>query len=147
MKSKLLFFITITFLVGIKWSYDYLYSANSYETKVVTFQNNNSSYDSVQEWKIYKNKMLQHVLDNKVRIINLKSAIKVENKVVIDKLEKQIECIEFKNNQLEISLNNFKLESIAQFQYYKLNLNLQLEENNQLITDIFLKHLAILTSK
>ena len=147
MKSKLLFFITITFLVGIKWSYDYLYSANSYETKVVTFQNNNSSYDSVQEWKIYKNKMLQHVLDNKVRIINLKSAIKVENKVVIDKLEKQIECIEFKNNQLEISLNNFKLESVAQFQYYKLNLNLQLEENNQLITDIFLKHLAILTSK
>ncbi len=147
MKSKLLFFIIITFLVGIKWSYDYLYSANSYETKVVTFQNNNSSYDSVQEWKIYKNKMLQHVLDNKVRIINLKSAIKVENKVVIDKLEKQIECIEFKNNQLEISLNNFKLESITQFQYYKLNLNLQLEENNQLITDIFLKHLAILTSK
>jgi len=147
MKSKLLFFIIITFLVGIKWSYDYLYSANSYETKVVTFQNNNSSYDSVQEWKIYKNKMLQHVQDNKVRIINLKSAIKVENKVVIDKLEKQIECIEFKNNQLEISLNNFKLESVTQFQYYKLNLNLQLEENNQLITDIFLKHLAILTSK
>jgi hypothetical protein len=147
MKSKLLFFITITFLVGIKWSYDYLYSANSYETKVVTFQNNNSSYDSVQEWKIYKNKMLQHVQDNKVRIINLKSAVKVENKVVIDKLEKQIECIEFKNNQLEISLNNFKLESVTQFQYYKLNLNLQLEENNQLITDIFLKHLAILTSK
>lgn len=147
MKSKLLFFIIITFLVGIKWSYDYLYSANSFETKVVTFQNNNSSYDSVQEWKIYKNKMLQHVLDNKVRIINLKSAIKVENKVVIDKLEKQIECIEFKNNQLEISLNNFKLESVTQFQYYKLNLNLQLEENNQLITDIFLKHLAILTSK
>jgi hypothetical protein len=147
MKSKLLFFIIIAFLVGIKWSYDYLYSANSFENKVVTFQNNNSSYDSVQEWKIYKNKMLQHVQDNKVRIINLKSAIKVENKVVIDKLEKQIECIEFKNNQLEISLNNFKLESVTQFQYYKLNLNLQLEENNQLITDIFLKHLAILTSK
>lgn len=147
MKSKLLFFITITFLVGIKWGYDYLYSANSYETKVVTFQNNNSSYDSVQEWKIYRNKMLQHVLDNKVRIINLKSAIKVENKVVIDKLEKQIECIEFKNNQLEISLNNFNLKSVIQFQYFKLNFNVQFEENNQLIADIFLKHQATLTRK
>ncbi len=147
MKSKLLFFIIIAFLVGTKWVYNYIYSANVAKAITLTFQNNNSSYDSVQEWKIYKNKMLQHVQDNKVRIINLKSAVKVENKVVIDKLEKQIECIEFKNNQLEISLNNFKLESVTQFQYYKLNLNLQLEENNQLITDIFLKHLAILTSK
>jgi hypothetical protein len=147
MKSKIVFFIIITFLVGIKWSYDYLYSINSVKTKSSSFQNDNSSYDSVNEWSIYKNKMLQQIRDNKIRTHNLKSAIEMEDKEVLDKLEKQIECIEFKNNQLEICLNNYTLESVNQFQFFKINFNIQFEENNQSISDIFLKHQVILTSK
>jgi hypothetical protein len=147
MKSKLLFFITITFLVGIKWSYDYLYSANSYETKVLTFQNNNSSYDSVQEWKIYKNKMLQNISNTKIWIKNLKSSIKKEDKIVLEKLEKQIECLEFKNNQLELLLNNYNIETVTKFQFFKLNFNARIKENKQLKSDLTEKHLTILKQK
>lgn len=147
MKSKILFFIIITFLVGLKWGYDYIYSGNIVEAKPINFQNNNSSFDSVNDWIVYKNKMLQSIFDNKIKVNNLKSAIVLEDVLVNDKLEKQIECIEFKNNQLEIRLNNYSLESLLKFQMFKRNFNLQMEDNNQLITDLIKKHQTILKLK
>lgn len=147
MKSKLIFFAFITSLVGIKWGYDFIYSINTVNAKTFNIQNDNSSFDSVNEWKTYKFKMLQTLSDNKIKVNNLKSAIAIEDILLKDKLEKQIECIEFKNVQLEICLNNFTLESVTQFQFFKLNFNKQLEENNQLITEIINKHQTLLKLK
>lgn len=140
MKSKILFFIVILFLVGIKWGYDFMNSANAVEVKALNFENDNSKFDSVNEWMAFKNSMLQNNDDNKVRVNNIKSAIFLEDILIRDKFEKQIECIEFKNNQLELCLNDYKLESVRQFQFFKINLNRQLEENNQLINDLVKKH-------
>ncbi len=147
MKSKLIFFAFVTSLVGIKWGYDFIYSINTVNVKTFNIQNDNSSFDSVNEWKTYKFKMLQTLSDNKIKVNNLKSAIAIEDILLKDKLEKQIECIEFKNVQLEICLNNFTLESVTQFQFFKLNFNKQLEENNQLITEIINKHQTLLKLK
>lgn len=147
MKSKLIFFAFITSLVGIKWGYDFIYSINTVNAKTFNIQNDNSSFDSVNGWKTYKFKMLQTLSDNKIKVNNLKSAIAIEDILLKDKLEKQIECIEFKNVQLEICLNNFTLESVTQFQFFKLNFNKQLEENNQLITEIINKHQTLLKLK
>lgn len=147
MKSKLIFFAFITSLVGIKWGYDFIYSINTVNAKTFNIQNDNSSFDSVNEWKTYKFKMLQTLSDNKIKVNNLKSAVAIEDILLKDKLEKQIECIEFKNVQLEICLNNFTLESVTQFQFFKLNFNKQLEENNQLITEIINKHQTLLKLK
>lgn len=127
-------------MVGIKWGYDFMNPANALEVKVLNFKNDNSKFDSVNEWMAYKNSMLQNIYDNKVKVNNIKSAIFLEDILIKDKLEKQIECIEFKNNQLEICLNDYNLGSVRQFQFFKINLNRQLDENNQLINELMLKH-------
>lgn len=147
MKSKLLFFIIITFLVGIKWFYNYIYSANVAKENKLTIQDNSSSFDSIHEWKIYRSQMLQNISNTKIWINNLKSIIKKEDKIVLEKLEKQIECLEFKNNQLELLLNNYNLETVTKFQFFKLNLNAQIKENKQLKSDLTEKHRTILKQK
>ena len=147
MKSKLLFFIIITFLVGIKWFYNYIYSVNVAKENKLTIQNNSSSFDSIHEWKIYRSQMLQNISNTKIWINNLKSIIKKEDKIVLEKLEKQIECLEFKNNQLELQLNNYNLETVTKFQFFKLNLNAQIKENKQLKSDLTEKHRTILKQK
>jgi hypothetical protein len=147
MKSKLLFFIIITILVGTKWVYNYIYSANVAKENKLTIQNNNSSFDSIHKWKIYRSKMLQNISNTKIWINNLKSIIKKEDKIVLEKLEKQIECLEFKNNQLELQLNNYNLETVTKFQFFKLNLNAQIKENKQLKSDLTEKHRTILKQK
>jgi hypothetical protein len=147
MKSKLLFFIIITFLVGIKWVYNYIYSANVAKENKLTIQNNSSSFDSIHEWKIYRSQMLQNISNTKIWINNLKSIIKKEDKIVLEKLEKQIECLEFKNNQLELLLNNYNLETVTKFQFFKLNLNAQIKENKQLKLYLTEKHRTILKQK
>jgi hypothetical protein len=147
MKSKLVFFTIITFFVGIKWSYDYIYSTNVSKAHSSSFQNNNSSFDSIHEWNIYRSKMLQNISNTKIWIKNLKSSIKKEDKIVLEKLEKQIECLEFKNNQLELLLNNYNLETVTKFQFFKLNFNAQIKENKQLKSDLTEKHRTILKQK
>jgi hypothetical protein len=147
MKSKLLFFIIITFLVGTKWVYNYIYSANVAKENKLNIQKNSSSFDSIHEWKIYRSKMLQNISNTKIWINNLKSIIKKEDKIVLEKLEKQIECLEFKNNQLELLLNNYNLETVTKFQFFKLNLNAQIKENKQLKSDLTEKHRTILKQK
>lgn len=140
MKSKILFFIIIVFLVGLKWGYEWLNSANAVEAKALNLINDNSSFDSVNEFINYKNTMLQNIYDNKVKIHNLRSALMLQDIVIKDKLEKQIEFIEFKNNQLALYLNNYKLKSITQFQFFKISFNLQFDENNQLIDELMQNH-------
>jgi hypothetical protein len=147
MKSKLLFFIIIAFLVGTKWVYNYIYSANVAKATTLTIQNSNSSFDSIHEWKIYRSKMLQNISNTNIWIKNLKSSIKKEDKIVLEKLEKQIECLEFKNNQLELLLNNYNLETVTKFQFFKLNFNARIKENKQLKSDLTEKHRTILKQK
>jgi len=142
MKSKLFFFVVILILVSVKKSYVYLYDN---EINMLNFKNNNNAdFDSIKAFGSYKNQVLQTIADNEIKITNLKSAVVMENKIVMDKLEKQLEEIVFKNKQLKTRITSYNLQSIKQFQLFKLNTNLQILEDNQLLFDLIKKHQIIL---
>jgi hypothetical protein len=142
MKSKLFFFVVISFLVSVKKSYVYLYDN---EINMLNFKNNNNAdFDSIKAFGSYKVQVLQTIADNEIKITNLKSAVLMENKIVMDKLEKQLDEIVFKNKQLKTRITSYNLQSIKQFQLFKLNTNLQILEDNQLLFDLIKKHQIIL---
>lgn len=139
-----MFFVLIVLLVATKWSYTYVSNLGSLEIASLNMQNNNSAFDSVKAFELYKNQVIQNIDENILNINNLKLAIDMENKIVKEKLEKQLEEIVFKNNQLSKMINNYSLQSVSKFQFFKINFNKLLAENNKLITEIFEKHQTIL---
>jgi hypothetical protein len=147
MKSKLIFFVIITLFIAIKKSYLYLSEVQSLVTPTNVISVNNSVFDSLEDFDLYKKQVLQIVENNKFKVGNLKLLMSKENKVINEKFEKQIEIVEFKNIQLNKSIGNYNFQTVEKFLFYKKNLNVMLAENNQLISEILEKHEAILKIK
>lgn len=147
MKVKLIFFVIILLFVATKKSYLYVNEVKSLKLIIKRLPISYSLFDSVKAYKIYKNKVIKILNINNLKIKNLKLLISKENKIVKDKLEKQIEIIVFKNNQLNKNISNYRLQSVSNFQFYKTNFNNMLAENNQLTADILDKHKAITNTK
>jgi len=146
MKAKLFFFVIIVLLIAFKKGYLYIHEVKGLEltSKVVI---NHSVFDSIKAFKIYKKQVIHVLNTNNLKINNLQLLVSKENKIVKDKLAKQIEIIVFKNNQLNKNICNYSLQSVSKFQFYKTNFNTMLAENSQLIADVLEKHQAILKTK
>ena len=147
MKAKLIFFIIITLLLAIKKGYVYICEVRSLVSTTNGMQINNSVFDSLEAFALYKKQVIQIIDKNKLKISKLNLLITKENKIVLEKLEKQIEIIVFKNNELNKNISNYSLQSVSKFQFYKTNFNMLLAENNQLIVDILEKHQTIIKTK
>ncbi len=112
-----MFFIIITLLVAIKKGYVYICEERSLVSTTNGMQINNSVFDSLEAFALYKKQVI-HIIDkNKLKVSKLKLLVSNENKIVLEKLEKQIEIIAFKNNQLNKNISNYSLQSVSKFQF------------------------------
>jgi hypothetical protein len=144
MKSKLIYFVIVTLIIFTKKSYLFLCNEQNAASKSVIAFDGKQPFDSTNEFLLYRNLANQNIDENAAKAINLKQAISSEDIVVFEELQKQLEEIIFKNNQLKKSIQGYQFKSVHQFQYYKSNFDIQLADNNQLIADILFKHQLLL---
>jgi hypothetical protein len=89
-----------------------------------------------EELKAFKEETDSVINDNKVRIADLKLKIKKTGKSIDASYQKNIDTLEQKNKDLKVKIDNYKNDANSDWQSFKRELNLYMDEISQAFKDL-----------